>query len=127
MGNRFSNSEAEQFCVYDIHANRSYNKHLVSRNRRYSDEETFQSEKIKVDWNNDEAVNHRSALNSLHNYAIGKMSAEDHLHIKKPHAKKNSIRFADVLEQTVIINRSLLCMESWELDAVNDKPDLEFI
>ena len=129
MGNRFSNSEAEQFCVYDIDLNRSCSRRVSFRGRisPSSEEEPVRSELVNVDWNNDEAVDHRSALNSLHNYAIGKMSSEEKLHTKKSHVKKHSIRFAEILEHTVIINRSLLCMESWEIDVVNDRPDLEFI
>ena len=55
-------------------------------------------------------------MNSLHNYALGKMSADERTSTKPSSPKKASIRFADVLEHTVIINRSLLCMDSPEIE-----------
>jgi hypothetical protein len=55
-------------------------------------------------------------MNSLHNYALGKMSADERRKsIKPPSPKKASIRFADELEHTVFINRSQLCMNCLEI------------
>ena len=117
MGNRFSTTDDERFTVLDPHCARK-NRRKSAEFRRSLGSEECSGEKCNVDWNNDESVKHRSAMNSLHNYAIGKMSAEERRTSNKPSSpKKASIRFADVLEHTIFIDRSLLCMDSLEIDS----------
>jgi hypothetical protein len=116
MGNRFSNEDDEPFTMLDRALTRA-NRKKSSEWRSNPESDECSEEKYSVDWNNDESVRHRSAMNSLHNYAIGKMSADERRKSNKPQSpKKASIRFADVLEQTVYINRSLLCMDSPDID-----------
>jgi hypothetical protein len=117
MGNRFSHSGNERFPVLGRNCARNRRISAQYQSSPESDECSGEKCNIKVDWSNDESVKHRSAMNTLHNYALGKMSAEESHEYHKPQSpKKASIRFADVLEQTVFINRSLLCMNSLDID-----------
>ena len=122
MGNT---SNTKTICVSDIDSDRICRKKHNTR-QTYSannSEIGFEDGMVVVDWNDDESVKHRSAMNCLHNWAIGKMSQNDRLARSKSSSKRSmsnaSIKFADILENTLIVNRSSLCMESW----VADTPD----
>jgi hypothetical protein len=72
---------------------------------------------ICLDWGNEESVDHRSAMNCLHNYALGKMECESRK--RKPSSKihhcvakadaesRKSLRFSENLEQTIGFDSAL--------------------
>ena len=87
-------------------------------------------DEIAVDWDNEKSVHHRSAINSLHNYALGKMG---HLEADKSKLQSSpqkngsrrlwtgtttvqrsgsqSISFADELHQTIHFERHSMSMD----------------
>jgi hypothetical protein len=107
MGNRFSNSsKAESYNDCDLTGFEVDDEEQLSDSRR--------TRKSDVDWNDENSVHHRSAMNCLHNYALGKMTinktsdADDSLSaepctrtIRRTDSGK-SITFADNLEQTFV-------------------------
>ena len=123
MGNKPSNKESKLF-VRDIDADRFRRKYNTSKCRQFLHERHIE-EVVVPDWEDDDAVHHRSAMNSLHNYAVGKMPSEESSVCKtsdpkKKWIKKSPIRFAEVLENTMIVNRSALCMESKDFYGNNE-------
>jgi hypothetical protein len=83
---------------------------LSSKRQRASTEVTdsafpAQSD-VNVDWNDEGSIHRRTALNCLHNYALGKI-VEQNLPItekddRKRQPRKPSLKFADQIEQTNI-------------------------
>mmetsp|Transcript_20275 Transcript_20275/g.56160 ORF Transcript_20275/g.56160 Transcript_20275/m.56160 type:complete len:122 (-) Transcript_20275:205-570(-) len=101
MGNRASavSSSTEQF-------EESYESYG-------SDEAEKMERKKDVDWSDESSVHHYSAINCLHNYALGKMAEEGLKKITSDDGEKRSYRksdlsksltFAESLEETIIIS-----------------------
>lgn len=71
-----------------------------------------------IDWNSESSVTHRSAINCLHNYAIGKILAgiESSQPIQHHPTKQRSLdvqlRFSQELHQEIIIERELLSVDA---------------
>jgi hypothetical protein len=59
--------------------------------RQHSVDELVQEKRHSVDWNNEDSMHHKSAINCLHNYALGKMHIVDlkpETKSKKPTTKR---------------------------------------
>jgi hypothetical protein len=71
---------------------------------------------LDVDWSNEESVRYLSAINCLHNYAIGKSSEHDlvqngdnGVRERKP-SKKMFLSFAETLEQIQELDADAICL-----------------
>ncbi len=116
MGNRFSNRASSidaQACDLDL------SEFQVDNNLTPSD--SSRHRKAEVDWEDETSVHHRSAMNCLHNYAIGKMCEkrlvdskaddEDQRVIRRSDSRK-SLTFADALEETFVFVKSDASLQS---------------
>jgi hypothetical protein len=108
MGNRASNNSVSldaQACDLDLTGLE------VDDNVRPFDSCTHR--KAEVNWEDENSVHHRSAMNCLHNYALGKMcenrlvgpETEDRRIIRRSDSGK-SLTFADALEETFVFVNS---------------------
>ncbi len=107
MGNRFSHRASSldpQACDLDFTG-------LIDDDAvRPSD--SSRHRKTDVDWEDEKSVHHRSAMNCLHNYALGKMCEhrlvdskpehEDERRIFRRTDSGKSLTFADALEETFV-------------------------
>lgn len=106
MGNRFSNNVKAEVDNCDLTGFEVDDEERLSDNKR--------QRKTEVDWEDESSVHHRSAMNCLHNYALGKMSEiklidpndslptdHDRRMVRRTDSGK-SITFADDLEQTFV-------------------------
>jgi hypothetical protein len=110
MGNRSSNRASSidaQACDLDLTG------FEVDDDVRPSDSSS--SRKAEVDWEDERSVHHRSAMNCLHNYALGKMCENRLVESKSEPGEPQIIRrsdsgksltFADALEETFIFVNS---------------------
>jgi hypothetical protein len=79
---------------------------------------------VDLDWNDEGSIHRRTALNCLHNYALGKIEeqslpAREKQVDRKRLPQKQSLQFADQIEQTnvyekVEIRTSTQCIEELE-------------
>ena len=114
MGNKLgrfgSSKEDTQNCI-DVTGFEVDDEELLSDRRRHR--------KTEVDWEDEKSVCHRSAMNCLHNYALGKM-CEDRLMESKDAVycdrrmfrrtdSGKSLTFADNLEETFVFINSETC------------------
>ena len=110
MGNRFSNPTSSidaQACDLDL------TEFEVDENLTPCDGSRHR--KTEVDWEDESSVHHRSAINCLHNYALGKMcenrlvvskaEVDDRRMIRRSDSGK-SLTFADALEETFVFVNS---------------------
>jgi hypothetical protein len=124
MGNRFSNSATSvdaQACDLDLTGLE------VDDDVRPSD--SSRHRKAEVNWDDENSVHHRSAMNCLHNYALGKM-CENRLEdtkvgfgegrmIKRSDSGK-SLTFADALEETFVFGSNDTSPQVSRLGCVDD-------
>jgi hypothetical protein len=60
---------------------------------------------LELDWNDEKTIYHRTAMNCLDNYALGKIdeeSLENDTGKRKTRQEKCALQFAEQLEQTII-------------------------
>jgi hypothetical protein len=79
---------------------------------------------VDLDWNDEGSIHRRTALNCLHNYALGKIEeqslpAREKQVDRKRLPQKQSIKFADQIEQTKVYEKVELrtgtqCIEELE-------------
>ena len=85
-----------------------------------------------IDWNSESSVKHRSAINCLHNYAIGKIACDmeecnTDIQRRPPKEKiqrsaSSQLRFSSELCEEKIIEREFLCTDNGrDLDPSNDE------
>ena len=69
-----------------------------------------------VDWSNEESFRYLSALNCLHNYAVGKSTEYDlvqngdNVVSRQKPSKKMFLSFAETLEQIQVLDADAVCM-----------------
>ncbi len=69
-----------------------------------------------VDWSNEESVRYLSAINCLHNYAVGKCTEHELDHngdngVRKQKPSKNMfLSFAETLEQIKVLDADAICL-----------------
>ena len=78
----------------------------------------------QIDWSSESSVKHRSAINCLHNYAIGKILSETnektndtqlpHVDDPKSHSSKQNcqLHFSKDIEQEIVIDREYLTLDA---------------
>mmetsp|Transcript_47068 Transcript_47068/g.125161 ORF Transcript_47068/g.125161 Transcript_47068/m.125161 type:complete len:178 (-) Transcript_47068:470-1003(-) len=116
--------------------NKCVGKHMVEEVKHgeegYGSAVDHEDSSQMPDWDDENSVHHRSAMNSLHNYALGKMT---HLANDEPQkspkfnrttssrsSRSLSIKFADELHQSILFERPSIdfCSDDGQPGFTND-------